>query len=68
MNIQLDRDTVLKCYNDYLNQIRELEEKRQAAMEIPYPVGKQLAKKIDSQLLKMKQELAGLQYALNNMT
>ena len=68
MNNQLDRDMVLKCYNGYLNQIRELEEKRQAAMDIQNPVGEQLVKTIDSQLLEMKKELAGLQYALDNMT
>lgn len=68
MNIQFDRNTVLKCYNECLTQIQELEAKRQTIMDSATPYKDGLVKRIDAQLSKLREEFSDLQYALDNMT
>ena len=65
---KLDRNMVQRSYDYLLNQIQELEEKKQAAIDMQSPAGYSLARKIEAQILKKREELEGVKYALDNMT
>lgn len=68
MNLIFDREMIQQIYDNYLKEIRDLKEKKEAAVNLQNPTGRQMTKLIDAKIRKIEEELEGIKYALNNMT
>lgn len=68
MSVRFDRDVVERSCSLYEEDIRELERQRQDALAISSGSGNYIVSMIDSMIIKKKEELNDLKYALKYMT
>lgn len=68
MNVKFDRELVQQTYDALSNYVKELEEKKMAALAMSTPVGSLMAERLDDRIKEKKKELENIKYALVNMT
>ena len=68
MSVRFERDVVERSCSVYEEDIRELERQRQDALAISSGSGNYIVSMIDSMIIKKKEELNDLKYALKYMT
>lgn len=68
MSIKFDGELVKQTYDGLSNNLKELEEKKASALVMNTPVGYMIAESLDVQIMKQREKLENVKYALDYMT